>query len=220
MVRLSKRLLAIYDMVPRGFIADIGADHGKLIIALAENDIAIHGFAVENKPGPFKRLEKAIVEAGLENKIDVILGDGLMNLPPVVDTVIMAGMGGNLIVNILKRDVSKLENINTIIVEAHSAIRKVREEITGLGYVIADETIVEDAKKYYEIIKFVKADIAFLNNLDLEYGPILRKEKSYTFIEKSLARIKTIENLIENENLDQTRKEELEEEKRRIENIL
>lgn len=207
-------------MVPRGVIADIGADHGKLIIALAKNDIAIHGFAVENKPGPFQRLEKAIVAAGLENKIDVILGDGLMDLPPVVDTVIMAGMGGNLIVKILKRDVLKLLNVNTIIVEAHSAISKVREEVAGLGFIIADEKIVEDGKKYYEIIKFIKADIAFLNKLDLEYGPILRKEKSYTFIEKNLARIKVIDDLIKNKNLDQSRRKELEDEKRRIENIL
>lgn len=220
MVKLSKRLAAIYDMVPRGVIADIGADHGKLIIALAKNDIAIHGFAVENKPGPFQRLEKAIVAAGLENKIDVILGDGLMDLPPVVDTVIMAGMGGNLIVKILKRDVLKLLNVNTIIVEAHSAISKVREEVAGLGFIIADEKIVEDGKKYYEIIKFIKADIAFLNKLDLEYGPILRKEKSYTFIEKNLARIKVIDDLIKNKNLDQSRRKELEDEKRRIENIL
>lgn len=207
-------------MVPVGIIADIGADHGKLIIALAENDIALHGFAVENKPGPFERLEKAILKAGLQSKIDVIFGDGLMELPPVVDTIIMAGMGGNLIVKILKRDVLKLAKINTIIVEAHSALEKVREEISELGFVIADEKILEDGKKYYEIIKFIKADVAVLDKLDLEYGPILRKEKSCTFIEKNLNRIKTINNLIKNESLDQRRREELEEEKRRIENIL
>ena len=52
MTNLSKRLTAIYKMVPGGIAADIGADHGKLMIALFEDGIISHGYAVENTSLP------------------------------------------------------------------------------------------------------------------------------------------------------------------------
>ncbi len=220
MAELSKRLMSIYRMVPQSVVADIGADHGKLIIALVENGIASHGYAVENKKGPFERLQKAVKKAGLEDKIEVIYSDGLKDLPNFVSTIVIAGMGGHLIVEILKRDRLKLANVQTIIVDAHNALDKVRDEITKLGYIISDEEIVLDANKYYEIIKFIKADIAFMSEYDKEFGPILRKEKSCLFKEKYQKRMKTIKTLINKENLDSVRRTELEKEKERLENIL
>ena len=62
-MKLSKRLQAIYDMVPSGVVADVGSDHGKLIISLFENGVITKGYAIENKKGPYDRLVKAIDEA-------------------------------------------------------------------------------------------------------------------------------------------------------------
>jgi tRNA (adenine22-N1)-methyltransferase len=220
MVKLSRRLKTIYDMCPKSIVADVGADHGKLIISLVENGIASYGYAIENKKGPFERLKKAIEEAHLIDKIKVLLSDGLKDIPDTVNTIVIAGMGGDLIVNILKRDILKLKNITTIIADAHSNIKHLREEITKMRYIISAEEIVLDAKKYYEIIKFTKADIAFLSEIDKEFGPFLRKEKSCAFKEKYAERIKKIEALIKNGQLSETRKEALLEEKRRIDSVL
>ena len=66
---LSDRLTEIYKMVPKGIAADIGADHGKLMIALFEGGIITHGYAVENKKGPYNRLVKALEERHLEEDI-------------------------------------------------------------------------------------------------------------------------------------------------------
>lgn len=220
MMKLSKRLECIYRMVPPSVVADIGADHGKLIIALVKDGIASHGYAIENKKGPFERLKKAVSDADLENKIDILYSDGIEDLPSIVSTLVLAGMGGHLIIKILKKDVLKMINVKTIIVDAHTALGELREEITKLGFVISDEKIVFDANKYYEIIKFTRADVAFLSELDKEYGPILRREKSCVFKEKYQDRIKKIELLIQNRDLDLIRKNELEKEKRRLKNIL
>lgn len=219
-MKLSKRLLAIYDMVPSSVVADVGADHGKLIIALVLNGIASHGYAIENKKGPFERLKKAVEDVNLSGKIDVLLSDGISDIPSVVSTVIIAGMGGHLIVEILKKDVLKLANVKTIIVDAHNAVPELRDEVTRLGYMISDEEMVEECGKFYEIIKFRKADIAFLSELDKEFGPVLRKEKSIVFKEKHESRIKSIDGLIETKDIDKTRVTELKEEKRRIKSIL
>ena len=217
---LSDRLQAIYKMVPKGVAADIGADHGKLMIALFEGGIVSHGYAVENKKGPYGRLVKALTEKGIENDIVPLFSDGIKDLPPAVHTVIIAGMGGNLIVNILKKYPEKTKQISTLIVDAHNAIPKVRDEVCKMGFVIADEKMVREADIFYEIIKFVRADVAFYGDNDLEFGPILRQEKSATFKEKYESRLSEIDKLLKNKNLPKARVEVLTKEKRRIQSIL
>ena len=217
---LSERLSTIYKMVPKGVAADIGADHGKLIIALFEGGIISHGYAVENKKGPYNRLVKALKEKGLEEDIVPLFSDGIKDLPNAVHTVIIAGMGGSLIIDILKKYPSKTKQIDTLIVDAHNAIPKVREEVCKLGFVIADEKIVREDDIFYEIIKFVRADIASYGENDIEFGPILRQEKSAIFKAKYENRIHEIDNLLNNKNLPESRINELSREKERIKNIL
>ncbi len=220
MENLSERLKAIYKMVPKGVAADIGADHGKLMIALYEGGIVSHGYAVENKKGPYNRLVKALTAKGIEDEIVPLFSDGIKDLPSTVHTAIIAGMGGNLIIDILKKYPAKTKQLETIIVDAHTAIPKVREEVCKLGFVIAQEQMVREDNIFYEIIKFVRADIAFYGENDIEFGPILRSEKSATFKEKYQNRINEINKLLATKDLPKARVEQLNKEKERIENIL
>jgi len=220
MIILSERLSTIYKMVPKGVVADIGADHGKLIIALFEGGIISHGYAVENKKGPYTRLVKALTERGLEEDIVPLFSDGIRDLPSSVHTVIIAGMGGSLIVDILKKYPGKTKQIDTLIVDAHNAVPKVREEVCKLGFIIADEKMVKEDDIFYEIIKFVRADIATYGENDIEFGPILRQEKSAIFKDKYESRIHEIDNLLNNKNLPENRVDELNKEKERIKGIL
>ena len=218
-MKLSRRLQAVYNMVPKGIAADVGSDHGKLIISLYENKVITKGYAIENKIGPYRRLVKAITERGVLDNVIPLLSDGITDLPSSVNTVIIAGMGGNNIIKILKAHPSKLKNVKTIIIDAHNAIPEVRKEISNMGYVIADENIVSEDGIYYEIIKFIKGDIAFLNEPDLEFGPKLRSEKSLLFIEKYQARLHEIDLLLE-KGLPENRVIELNKEKERIKSVL
>ena len=207
-------------MVPKGVVADIGADHGKLMIALFEGGIVSHGYAVENKKGPYNRLVKALQEKGIEDDIVPLFSDGIKDLPASVHTVIIAGMGGNNIINILKKYPEKAKQIQTLIVDAHNAVPKVRKEVSKLGFIIADEKIVREDNVFYEIIKFIRADIAMYGENDLEFGPILRQEKCATFKEKYNERISEIDNLIMNNKLPAERISELSKEKERIKQVL
>ena len=216
---LSLRLQTIHDMLPKGVTADIGSDHGKLMIALFKSGKITKGYAIENKKGPYQRLVKALEAENLIDDIVPLFSDGIEDLPPEVKNIVLAGMGGDLIIKILKKHPEKLKLVSTIIVDAHGAVAKVREEISQMGYVIADEKIIKEDDKYYEIIKFIRADIAIYTNEDIEFGPILRNEKSATFKEKYSERIAEIDNLL-SKDLPKARVEELVNEKHRIQNIL
>ena len=204
-MKLSKRLQAIYDMVPSGVAADVGSDHGKLIISLFEGGIISKGYAIENKKGPYTRLEKAIEDSGCKDHIIPMFSDGISQLPKDVDIVILAGMGGTNIVDILKAHPGKLKNVRTIIVDAHNAIPEMRKAVCKMGYIIADEDIVQDSGKYYEIIKFVSGECAYLDDADYEFGPVLSKQKSCTFKEKYESRIDEINNLLLTKNLPESK---------------
>ena len=219
MAYLSIRLQTIHDMLPKGVIADLGSDHGKLMIALFKSGKLVKGYAIENKKGPYQRLVKSLEEAQLIDKIIPLFSDGIEDLPPEVKHIVLAGMGGDLIIDILKKHPEKLKYISTIVVDAHGAVAKVREEISKMGFAIAEEKMVKEDDKFYEIIKFIKADIAVYSNEDLEFGPLLRTEKSIAFKEKYTNRIHEIDVLL-TKDLPSNRVKELLEEKNRIQHIL
>ena len=217
MIRISKRLKIIHDMVPKSVVADIGSDHGKLMIALIESKTIAKGYAVENKEGPFERLKNSLTKSGVIDKVTPLFSDGIKDLPSDTKTVIIAGMGGLNIVNILKSHREKLVHVETIIIDAHNAVPEARKEICQLGYAIADEKIVKEDNIFYEIIKFIKADSAIISDEDMEFGPILRKEKSATFKEKYQNRIDEIDAILTKGSLPESRIAELCNEKHKLE---
>ena len=220
MIRLSKRLKIIHDMVPESVVADIGSDHGKLMIALVQSGKVQKGYAVENKEGPFERLRANLIRYHINDKITPLFSDGVKDITRDVGTVVIAGMGGQTIVKILKAHPEKLISVQTIIIDAHSAVPLARKEIVQMGFAIADEQIVKEDDIFYEIIKFVRADVAFYGDKDIEFGPILRNEKSATFKEKYQNRINEINKLLANKNLPKDRADQLTKEKERIQGIL
>lgn len=220
MIKLSKRLKIIHNMVPKSVVADIGSDHGKLMIALVQSGIVQKGFAVENKEGPFERLRNNLVRYHVDDKITPLFSDGIKDITRDVSTIVIAGMGGTSIVKILKNNPEKLVRVQTIIIDAHTAVPLVRREICQMGFAIADEQIVKEDDIFYEIIKFIKADKAIISDEDLEFGPILRHQKSATFKEKYQNRINEIDVLLKKTELPKSRISSLCEEKHKLERIV
>ena len=220
-MKLSKRLQTIFDMLPScNVAADIGSDHGKLIISLYLGNKISKGYAVENKKGPFERLKKEIEAHNLLDKITPMLSDGVSELPNDTDIVIVAGMGGSLINKILVKDKDKLTNVRYIIVDPHNAIKDVREEITNIGYHITNEEIIFEDGIYYEIILFEKGLSNKLTDLEKEFGPILLKKKDEIFKAKYQEIINLIDNNLSKEEIPEVRKIELRKEKEKILEVL
>ncbi|MCX5775704.1 MAG: class I SAM-dependent methyltransferase [Firmicutes bacterium] len=213
-ISLSERLQTVYAMVrPGSTVADIGSDHGQLIAALCENGVISHGYASDNKVAPYKRLTNAILAAGINDKIVVDLADGVSRLPAFIDTVVLAGMGGDLIAHILQSQPRQLEKVKHIIVAANSHVPLVRLTLSRMGFRLVNEAIVFD-KHYYEIISAERGAVVYDEN-DLEFGPFLRKEKSKVFQAKYAERLACIEHLL-TAKLSVKRHAELTKEKERI----
>ena len=90
---LDERLAAVAAFVPLGArLADIGADHAKLPLALAAKEKIARAIAVDVNEGPFEAARRAVRAAGMAQLVEVRLGDGLAALAPgEVDAVAVAG---------------------------------------------------------------------------------------------------------------------------------
>lgn len=152
-MKLSNRLLTVASFVKEhANVADVGADHGLIEKYLIDNHIVDSLLAIENKIGPYKTLENNLKSYNVK----LSLSNGISDIDEKVDTLIIAGMGGNLIVGILKDNLEKLANIKQIVVDAHRDIELVRREICLLGFKIEKEKIVFENDIYYFVISFVK----------------------------------------------------------------
>ena len=101
---LSKRLQVIADMIPEGgVLADVGCDHGFLDIYLVQTGKIQGAIAMDVRKGPLAAATAHVREAGLENRIETRLSDGLeAMMPGEAATLVCAGMGGPLMQRILR----------------------------------------------------------------------------------------------------------------------
>lgn len=184
MAKLSKRLQAAYDFVPEGAVlADVGADHAQLTLSLLEKGKIEWAQAIENKVGPFIRMKTAVDKSPCASHVECTRADGLEELSPNVTCLAILGMGGRLIVDILRRGEEKLDPIETIVLDPHKDLVLVRESLVQLGYKIEDEAMVLEGGTYYTIIKSVKGRPEKpYTKAELAFGPVLLQKKGPVFL--------------------------------------
>jgi tRNA (adenine22-N1)-methyltransferase len=179
---LSKRLQTIYDLVDKNSnLADIGADHGFLLIELAKSNKCNLLLGVENKSGPYDKLVENIKINTLNDRIRTSLSDGLCNVPSDYNTIVIAGMGTENIIKIISNSIKKIDFIDTFIIDSHTKVDELRKFMVSIGYKISNEEILREDNIVYEIIKFVKGKINY-SEIQYKYGPCLLSEKSDTFV--------------------------------------
>ena len=214
MNKLSKRLEMVAELVPNGTnCADIGADHGYLIMNLFQSRKIISGYACENKKGPFERLKTNIENNSLRDNILVELSDGIRTIPDYIDTVIIAGMGGDTVCKIITDSIDKLEQIDYFIISSHTKMDEVRKLLMHFNYSIIEENSCFDANQYYEGALFKKGKANY-SYIELKYGPELLKTKNCNTLKYLLEKYKFNQNLIKNDKLPISRIEDI-----KIENL-
>ena len=118
-MELSKRLMKIASYVNYcEAIADIGTDHGYIPIYLVKNNKCNSAIASDIIKGPIEKASTNIRFEGLSEKIKCLLGGGLKPLKVgEVNGVIIAGMGGNLIRDIILEDIEKVKLYDFLILQ-------------------------------------------------------------------------------------------------------
>lgn len=200
--RLSARLAQVAAFVPRDCtVADIGADHALLTVWLVATGTARRAIAVEVRPGPLAAARETVGRAGLTERIDVRLGDGLEPLSPgEADVVVLAGMGGHLICRILDHGLAKLHGVRRLIAQPNGGEAEVRRWWLEHRWKLVDEALVEEKRRFYEVLAAEPAvdaadaempyaaercgRIQLDRELKLEMGPYLLKKGSHVFFAK------------------------------------
>jgi tRNA (adenine22-N1)-methyltransferase len=150
---LSKRLMEVAKFVPQGVcVADIGADHGKLLVYLAGQKKITSGIAGELNRGPWKNASAFVHKTGHQSLIDVRLGNGLEVIDEKVDVIVIAGMGGALIASILEDGQAKLKSTRRLILQPNIGENRLRKWLEEHHWQLVEEEIVQEDGIYYEIL--------------------------------------------------------------------
>jgi len=150
---LSQRLKTILGFLSQGVVlADIGTDHAYLTIEAVQQGICKRAFACDLHSGPLKIAEKNIQVAGLSKKIETRLGDGLSIIKPgEVDCIVIAGMGGMRIWNIILEGIEQAQMAKLILQPQHDIVN-LRKNLHSIGFEILDEALVRENDHFYVII--------------------------------------------------------------------
>jgi len=191
MIKLSDRLQRIADLIEQGeTVADIGTDHGFLPVFLWESGKSPHVILSDVNEGPLEKAKANINRYYPEKEFDLRIGNGIQSLRSAeVDTVVIAGMGGQLISEILGEDLEKTKSYKKLILQPRNAQDKLRKWLLENGFEITDEALVRERKYICEIILAVPLRpggmpaAIFDNPMDFEISPLLFEKKDPLLIE-------------------------------------
>ena len=206
--RIPKRMLAIANLVDNSkVLADVGCDHAYISINLLENGKAERIIASDLREGPLNIAKDNIKLESFEERIETRLCAGLCGYEAgEVDTILISGMGGMLVKEILSESIDVVKMADTLILEPQSDLRVVRAYLKDIGFKIIDEDMLNEGGKYYQIMKAVKSKERIEDCDDLgdmaenEFGPILIKKKHLVLLEFLKKRKNHYERLLQNKS--------------------
>lgn len=195
-IKLDARLQAIADFVPMGSrVADVGTDHAYLCIYLIQKAIAPYAFALDINEKPLENARKNTVQYDLHTAIKIMQSNGLDAVKEqTVDCVVIAGMGGEITIDILKRTTWLQNTQKRIILQPMTGFDLVRCFLYENGYEISQEVYVCVDKKPYCIMQVSYSGI--INKIDdvfAYFGQLSKKtvlsEEENLFCQKQLRRV-------------------------------
>jgi len=153
-MELKGRLGLIAEMIPAcNVVCDIGTDHAYIPIYLVSRKICRKAIAADLKKGPILKARQNIKNYNMEALVETRLGYGLEPIKDTaVDIIIIAGMGGMLIRDIISGEIEIAKKAARLILQPMNAIELLREWLYESGFEIFDERLVEEGEKIYDVI--------------------------------------------------------------------
>ena len=191
---LDARLTMTASLVRAGRrLVDIGTDHAYLPCELVKRGLTPCAIAADIADGPLKNAEKTVRTYGLSDRILCRKSDGLSAFAPEqCEEIVIAGMGGNLIVDILSAAAWIKSAHVHLILQPMTHSEDVRRFLCQNGFVIERETAVLQADKVYIALSAsycgaADAADAFFYYFGLHISS--SNPASHLFIEKQKARL-------------------------------
>ncbi|MCC0708087.1 class I SAM-dependent methyltransferase [Clostridioides sp. ES-S-0190-01] len=216
-MKLTDRLLKIASLVSDGKkIADIGTDHGYIPVYLLKEERIPFAVLADVNKGPLDNARKEVIQNNLLEKVDLRLGSGIEVLEiGEVEEVIIAGMGGILISELLEAKKEVAHSIEKLILQPMQAQEELRRYLLNNGYEILTEALVREDFRIYEIIvaKYTGKNTIIEDEIQFEVGIKLLENKDslfYDFVEKKIKTYSAIVNQLEGkhgEEIDRKREE-------------
>ena len=221
-MNLSKRLAVLLSLIPQGgFLSDVGSDHAYLPAAAILDGKVEAAQAIDNKEGPFAHMANTVKDLGLEGRLFLSLSSGLDDLDPRATTLVLAGMGGDLISSILLEGKAKLGAVEHLVVDAHSERSLLQETLLGLGYAPEAGRFIADRGKFYSLERWSKG--AFekeLAPIERRYGILPSRGHEEAFLSYLRAEEVRMKAQLAHPSLPEDKKKEAEETIRLIEEYL
>lgn len=153
-VKLDSRLSAVASLVREGStVADIGTDHAYLLAYLLQEGKIKKGIAADLRKGPLENARKTLVDSGVENNVRLLLSDGLDEINEgECEDIVIAGMGGILIKEILERTPWVFDKKIHIIAQPMTHAEVLRKFLIENGFEIRREVAATDGKRNYCVI--------------------------------------------------------------------
>ena len=153
-MELKGRLKLVADKVPVcDRICDIGTDHAYVPIYLIQNKKCKSAIAADVGKGPLAAAGKSINSYGLQESIETRLGDGLEPIKEgECQGIVIAGMGGVLMGEILQRDLNKAVRADFLVLQAMNSHEMLRGWLYEKGFQILDEELVSEGDKVYDVM--------------------------------------------------------------------
>lgn len=200
-MKLTNRLLKIASLVDKNKrVADIGTDHGYIPVYLLNEGIIDFAILADINKGPLENARSEVKRNKLDNKVDLRLGSGIEVLKKgEVDEVIIAGMGGILIGELLEANKEVAHSVDKLILQPMQAQEELRYYLLNNGYEILDECLEKEDFRLYEIIvaKYTGKNTSVEDEIYYEVGKKIIENKDELLLEFIDNKIKKYNNIIE-----------------------
>lgn len=201
------RLEEIINLVDdNSIVADIGTDHGIVPYELIKSNKAKKVIASDISEKSLDKLREKLDYLDEPEKIILNVSDGLDDLNEYqVDTIIISGMGGNLIADILGKNIYVAKSANCLILGANNSLSLLRKFLHDNSFEIIEEVDLFENDKYYQILKIKVGKQLFLNEYEYEFGKFLIDNKSKNlkqYIKQQIDNKKTILSYISEKESD------------------
>lgn len=203
---LSPRLKKIVEMVPEcSVLADIGTDHGYVLIELIHANKITKGIASDNKKKPLEKAKKNSETEGVSGDIDFRLGDGLSTLNAgEANGAVVAGMGGILTRDILENSLDIIKEMDFLLLQPAQNPEMLRKYLYEGSFEILDEDIIKEERRFYEyiLVRYDENPLVKRKNIgEYQVGECLLERKSELLNEFLESKIRETEGILQKMDL-------------------